>query len=133
MLAPAAEATGVRIAPDALRIFKMMGLEGEERKTAVNTLRGYAAQFDDDEIATQLAALAVLQVADDLGGGADVDLRDVAASLEAVASGAEGAAEAPRQLVDHAAWRAAQLLILLFGLAVAYRWITTRALPPRAS
>jgi thioester reductase-like protein len=35
MLAPAAEAPGIRIAPDALRIFKMMGLEGEERKNLV--------------------------------------------------------------------------------------------------
>ena len=35
MLAPAAEATGVRIAPDAMRIFKMMGLEGGERKNLI--------------------------------------------------------------------------------------------------
>ena len=34
-------------------------LEGEERKTAVNTLRGYAAQLEDNETATQFAALAV--------------------------------------------------------------------------
>jgi len=35
LLAPAAASTGIRVAPDALRIFSMMGLEGSERKNLI--------------------------------------------------------------------------------------------------
>jgi hypothetical protein len=34
---------------------------------------------------------------------------------------AEGLAGTPREVIDHAAWRAAQLLVLLFVLLAAYK------------
>jgi hypothetical protein len=34
-------------------------LEGNERKAAVNTLRGYAAQLGDSEMATRFTAMAL--------------------------------------------------------------------------
>jgi hypothetical protein len=75
--------------------------------------------------------LAALRDADAPGGAVSLDivayseaLEDIRASTEALneAMGrAEGLVEMPRALIDHAAWRIAQLIVLLFGLIVAYR------------
>ena len=43
------------------------------------------------------------------------------------------AAESAVGVVDHAAWRALQLLIAAFGLGLAYRFVSSRWLAPRGS
>jgi hypothetical protein len=48
------------------------------------------------------------------------DFRAAAESLDGALTRAEGLASAPRDLIDHAAWRVAQLLVLLFVLLAAY-------------
>jgi hypothetical protein len=65
---------------------------------------GGAASFD---IATYEAALA--------------DFRAATEALSASLARAEGLAGTPRDVIDHAAWRAAQLLVLLFVLLAAYK------------
>jgi hypothetical protein len=50
------------------------------------------------------------------------DFRSATEALSAALARAEGLATAPRDLVDHMAWRAAQLLLLLFALLAAYRF-----------
>lgn len=57
MLAPTDESNGIRIAPDALRIFRMMGLEGEERKNLVPVdwvSRGITRVIDSSDLHGQI-------------------------------------------------------------------------------
>jgi len=75
--------------------------------------------------------LEALRDADAPGGAVSLDigayaeaLDDIRASTEALNEAlgrAEGLVEAPRALIDHAAWRFAQLMLLLFVLIVVYR------------
>ena len=49
------------------------------------------------------------------------DFRVAAESLDGALARAEGLAGTPRDLIDHAAWRAAQLIALFFALLAAYK------------
>ena len=49
------------------------------------------------------------------------DIRATTEALSEALEGADGLSELPKAVVDHAAWRVAQLMILLFVLMVAYR------------
>jgi hypothetical protein len=49
------------------------------------------------------------------------DFRAATEALSASLERAEGLAGTPREVIDHAAWRAAQLLVLLFVLLAAYK------------
>lgn len=70
------------------------------------------------------------------GGAASFDvekytvaLRELRAATEALNSAVgagQGLTTAGRGMVDHAAWRAAQLLVLVFGLLLVYRWVAPR-------
>jgi len=50
------------------------------------------------------------------------DFRGATEALSAALERANGLAESPQALIDHAAWRAAQLMMLLFALIVMYRF-----------
>jgi hypothetical protein len=54
------------------------------------------------------------------------DFRMATEALDAALARAEGLAAAPRDVIDHAAWRAAQLLLFLFVLLVAYRFFSVK-------
>ncbi|MGE0160598.1 MAG: hypothetical protein AB7T31_14405 [Gemmatimonadales bacterium] len=54
------------------------------------------------------------------------DFRSATEALDAALARAEGLAAAPRGVVDHVAWRAAQLLVLLFVLVAAYKVLSVR-------
>lgn len=54
------------------------------------------------------------------------ELRAATEALNAAAGAGEGLTAAGRGMVDHAAWRAAQLLLLCFGLLLGYRWLAPR-------
>jgi hypothetical protein len=49
------------------------------------------------------------------------DFRLATQALDGALARAEGLAGTPRDVIDHAAWRAAQLLLLLFALLAAYK------------
>lgn len=76
--------------------------------------------------------IATLRDASAPGGAVSLDVRDYAvvigdirATSEALSEALERAdalSELPQALVDHAAWRAAQLILLLFVLLVVYRF-----------
>ena len=51
------------------------------------------------------------------------DFRAATESLDGALARAEGLASTPRDLIDHTAWRAAQLLVLLFALLAAYKLV----------
>ena len=71
------------------------------------------------EAAAELRQLAVEIAALRDAGGADAALSGVDAAVARAASGGRG-------VVDHAAWRGLQLLLVAFVLLLAYRWITSR-------
>ncbi len=54
------------------------------------------------------------------------ELRAATEALNAAAGAGAGLTAAGRGMVDHAAWRAAQLLLLFFGLLLGYRWLAPR-------
>ena len=54
------------------------------------------------------------------------ELRAATEALNAAVGAGEGLTAAGRGMVDHAAWRAAQLLLLLFVLLLGYRWLAPR-------
>ena len=54
------------------------------------------------------------------------DLRAAAEALAAVVEGAESTSVSPCELIDLAAWRAAQLVLFFFALLALYRWAAPR-------
>lgn len=98
----------------------------------VATLTKDATASLDATLATAERLVATLRDAEAPGGAMSLEVASYEAALgdfraatealnEALAK-AEGMAGTPRDVIDHAAWRAAQLLVLLFVLLAAYRW-----------
>lgn len=91
-----------------------------------------AAASLGETLAAAQSLVEVLRDPDAPGGAMSLDvgvytdaLRDFRAATEALretVARADGLHEMPRSAIDHAAWRAAQLLVLFFVLLAAYRW-----------
>ncbi|MCH2200381.1 MAG: SDR family oxidoreductase [Fuerstiella sp.] len=98
LLTPAAESTGIRIAPDANRILKMMGLEGGERKNLVPVdwvSRGITRVINATELHGQIyhlttehpmsvlsLGMTTVEFLDEMYGFADTDVVEFDAQME---------------------------------------------------
>jgi hypothetical protein len=103
--------------------------ESGERVAALST---EAAAGLNETLASAERLVASLRDTDAPGGAMSFDVESYAAALEdfraatetlsAALERAEGLAGTPRDVIDHAAWRGAQLIVLTFLLLAAYRF-----------
>ena len=103
--------------------------ESGERVAALST---EAAASLNETLTTAVHLIETLRDANAPGGAmsfeieeyteAISDFRGATEALNAALGKADGLAGTPRDIIDHAAWRAAQLIVLLFVLLAAYRF-----------
>ena len=103
--------------------------ESGERVAALST---EAAAGLDETLVSAERLVMLLRDADAPGGAMSFDIEKYAAALHdfraatetlgSTLERAEGMAGAPRDVIDHAAWRGAQLIMLTFLLLAAYRF-----------
>jgi hypothetical protein len=127
----AREASARTLMSDAGELMTSAGtlVESGERLAGIS---GDVAANVSAAMAAAERTVALLRDADAPGGAMTFDvaayesaLRDFRSAAEALNSAldqAEGLATTPRALIDHAAWRGAQLILLFFVLLAAYRF-----------
>lgn len=103
--------------------------ESGERVAALST---EAAASLNETLTTAERLIKSLRDADAPGGAMSFEIEEYTAAisdfraateaLNAALETADGLSHAPRDIIDHAAWRAAQLIVLLFVLLATYRF-----------